>query len=130
MTMGLRRTLMFGTALVCLSVGIAQAGERATIPAHPALDGTLVSYTPAEQVAGLMTIAGSDTMQPIVVRIAQEFRRWHPEAKIIVQGESMGIGARSLLDSLVDGIAGMRQGDGEDQGHLGSRYIKVLALSR
>ena len=129
MAVCLKRTLILGTAIVWfLCTGAPVTAENAmTSYVHPVADSGLIVYAPVQTVSGLMTIAGSDTMQPIMAKLAQEFRRWHPDAKIVVQGDP---GPRSLIDSLVDGYAMMRQGDGEDQGHLGSRHIKLLALSR
>ncbi|MDF2460528.1 MAG: putative Phosphate transporter, periplasmic phosphate-binding protein, partial [Nitrospira sp.] len=54
--------------------------------ATASVQSELESYTAQSSVQGRMTIAGSDTMQPVLSKLAMDFRRRHPEMKIAVQG--------------------------------------------
>ncbi len=120
-------------ALVLLtSHGKAAAEHAVANHAKHLIVSPLVAYKPESQVSGRLTIAGSDTMQPILTRLALEFRRWHPEAKIAVQGsrnhqESSEL---PLMESFLDGFANSRRGDGKTSGHFGSNDVRLLAVSR
>jgi phosphate transport system substrate-binding protein len=100
--------------------------------ARPVTDPGLASYIPSTTANGWLTIAGSDTMQPILAKLAVEFRRWHPDIKIAVQS-SRNHGETSplpLIEPLLDGYANSRRGDGKTSGHLGSNQVQLLASSR
>jgi phosphate transport system substrate-binding protein len=100
--------------------------------ARPITDPRLAGYSPSTPASGALTIAGSDTMQPILAKLAIEFRRWHPEVKIAVQG-SRNHGESSLtplIEPLLDGHANSRRGDGKTSGHFGSNQVQLLASSR
>lgn len=86
------------------------------------------SYARRVSVSGHMTIAGSDTMQPVLVKLALEFQRRHPDVKIAVQGSrDSKLGPE---ETFLTGLAAMRRGDGNPSGHLGSYDVQLLALSR
>jgi phosphate transport system substrate-binding protein len=117
-----------GIVLVaCLTLGFAFGIRAAPNHASAQLPGEieLPAYIPAETVAGAVTIAGSDSMRPILTKLALEFRRWHPRAKIAIQGEE-----GDLLQRFLSGISFARRGDGDTDGHLGSQLVRVLAVSR
>lgn len=86
------------------------------------------SYVAQTQVSGRMTVAGSDTMQPVLSKIAMEFRRRHPDIKIAVQGSRDS--KLSPEDLFVTGLSAMRRGDGDPSGHMGSYDVQLLASSR
>ena len=121
-------------ALVAALIAPGSAGAEHPDPDHlkPQVDSSLVSYAPVSTVSGHMTIAGSDTMQPILTKLALEFRRRHPDMKIAIQG-SRNHGestVQPLIDALVNGQANSRRGDGKTSGHFGSNDVQVLASSR
>ncbi|MGH7773835.1 MAG: PstS family phosphate ABC transporter substrate-binding protein [Candidatus Binatia bacterium] len=93
---------------------------------RPTVDAGLAAYVPAAEVSGSLTIAGSDTMQPLMTRLASEFRRYYPDTKIAVQGG----GSDSAMEAFLQGIAASRRGDGNYRGHLGSNRPMILASSR
>lgn len=125
-----KRSFLVHFAIIGLIVLIGLSGraaaEHAGIHAKPGLDTALPNYEPGEAQTGRLTIAGSDSMQPLMGRLASEFRRWHPEMKLSVQGG----GTESALESFLQGMAFSRRGDGNVKGHLGSNGVMLLAASR
>lgn len=49
-----------------------------------------------------ITIAGSDTMNVLTQRLAEEYMKANPGVEITVSGGGTGVGIRSLMDGLVD----------------------------
>jgi len=123
-----RRSVLVG----CLAVGMFCLGSADGGRAEPVGQGAkaqtdpgLPVYAPVEAVSGAITIAGSDSMRPILTKLAAEFRRWHPEARIAIQGEGS-----DLLQRFLSGISFARRGDGDTDGHEGSQMVRLLAVSR
>ena len=112
-----------------LAVSSVVYGEHG-FPAYSA--GTIApdtgSYARRVSVSGHMTIAGSDTMQPVLGKLALEFQRRHPDVKIAVQGSRDS--KLSPEDTFLTGLSTMRRGDGNPSGHLGAYDVQLLALSR
>jgi phosphate transport system substrate-binding protein len=75
---------------------------------------------------GRFTVAGSDTMQPLMLKLASEFHRLHPNAKIAVQGG----GSEMAMMQFLENQATIRRGDAKAQGHLISGKVALLASSR
>lgn len=86
------------------------------------------SYVAQTSVNGKLTIAGSDTMQPVLSKLAMEFRRRHPDMKIAVQGSRDS--KLTPEDVFLTGISTMRRGDGDTAGHFGAYDVHLLASSR
>ncbi|MGH7209550.1 MAG: PstS family phosphate ABC transporter substrate-binding protein, partial [Nitrospiraceae bacterium] len=86
----------------------------------------IASYRPAADVSGNIVIAGSDTMQPLMARLATEFRQWYPDTKIAVQGG----GTESALMQFLSDQATIRRGDAFYKGHQVSGSVSLLASSR
>jgi phosphate transport system substrate-binding protein len=124
------RSLFIHLAIIGLIVLLGLAGqaaaEHAGIHAKPVLDPALPGYEPGKVQESRLTIAGSDSMQPLMARLAAEFRHWHPQIKLGVQGG----GTESALESFLQGMAFSRRGDGNVKGHLGSNGVMLLAASR
>ncbi len=97
---------------------------RTTASVHSELE----SYEAQTSVQGRMTIAGSDTMQPVLSKLAMDFRRRHPEIKIAVQGSRDS--KLSPEDVFLTGLSTMRRGDGDTAGHFGAYDVQLLASSR
>jgi len=51
------------------------SAETATASAKPFLDSSIGSYQTTTPVFGRLTIAGADTMQPIMVKLASAFQQ-------------------------------------------------------
>ncbi len=116
-----------------LTLGIAaslwaghQAWAETARSARPVVDSQVASYVPRPGVSGMITVAGSDTMQPIVAKVVTAFRRWQPQIQIAVQGG----GSDASVGGFVSGIAASRRGDGNVKGHLSSNDVTILASSR
>jgi phosphate transport system substrate-binding protein len=129
-----RSTMLIAVLVVSVLVGGGwAAGEHPGLNGDkPRLSAGLISYDAERVVSGAMTIAGSDTMRPFLVKLAMEFRRYHPDIKIAVQGErNHGENTpQPLIMSLLDGFANSRRGDGKTSGHLGSNDVQLLAASQ
>lgn len=107
------------------SVGTATA-EAPLIIGRPVVDAGIPSYTVTGKVSGGIVIAGSDTMQPIIARIASSFKQWQPDVKIAVQGGGSNM---ALLGFLQDQST-IRRGDANPKGHHVSGSVALLASSR
>ena len=53
---------------------------------RPGVDPTIARYIPQVGATGSLVIAGSETMQPIMLKLASAFRLWQSRVKIAVQG--------------------------------------------
>jgi phosphate transport system substrate-binding protein len=73
-----------------------------------------------------VAVAGSETMQPVIAKIASAFRQWQPDVKIAVQGG----GTDAALMGFLQDQATIRRGDANPKGHLVSGSIALLASSR
>jgi len=92
-----------------------------------AVDSALPFYAGEQKVSGHLTISGSETMQPLMLRLASEFRRHQPEVKVGLEGG----GSDAAIDRFVQGIALVRTGEGgNESGHDGARQAVFLASSR
>lgn len=94
---------------------------------RPVVEADIASYAPGAGISGAIVIAGSDTMQPLVARLASEFRRWQPDVKIAVQGG----GTDAALLQFIGDQATIRRGDANPRGgHQVSGSVAILASSR
>ncbi|MBM4120455.1 MAG: PstS family phosphate ABC transporter substrate-binding protein [Nitrospira sp.] len=117
---------IFTVGLLALT-GLVATGRAADPPApRPVVDEAIPAYAAKGSVTGAVAIAGSDTMQPIVAKLASAFRQWQPNVKVAVQGG----GSDAALGAFLQGLAGSRRGDGNVRGHLSSNDVALLASSR
>lgn len=65
----------------------------------PSVDHNVTAYKVLRMVAGPLKLAGSDTMQPLLIRLAKEFRRYHGNALITVEGGGSSAAIKEFLDS-------------------------------
>ena len=115
------------TALVFFLSMPAQAEHGLTM-AGLSVQPEIENYAAKNAVTGRISVAGSDTMQPVLAKLAIEFRRRHPEIKIAVQGTKDS--RLSPEDVFLSGLSTMRRGDGDTAGHFGSYDVQLLASSR
>lgn len=119
-----------GGILGCLMLafsGTAAAAEPALQQAKPVVDSAISSYVAKAGVTGAIAISGSETMQPIVAKLALAFREWQPNVKIAVQGG----GTVSELTQFLQNQSTLRRGDGSPKGgHQVSGAVALLAASR
>jgi phosphate transport system substrate-binding protein len=119
--------LIVGLTVVTLSVQSYGEHEKAQY-VGAFVDPGVSSYAAKNTISGRMTIAGSDTMQPVLSKLAMEFRRRHPDMKIAVQGSRDS--KLTPEQVFVNGISTMRRGDGDTSGHFGAYDVQILASSR
>jgi phosphate transport system substrate-binding protein len=92
------------------------------------------SYISTEGVQGRFTIAGSNTMYPLMTRLSAEFRRYYPDVHIAIEGQgSKSVAAeddRRPFWEMIQNKSTYRRGDGSDDGHQVSMQVQVMASSR
>ena len=117
---------------VGLSVLTVLAGPERSLAQQPmdpirlVVDSSIPTYTALPNISGSIAIAGSDTMQPIVAKVAAAFRLWQPNIKIAVQGG----GSDAAMDQFLQNQPTIRRGDANPKGHLISGHVGLLASSR
>lgn len=118
------RTFVFllgGFVLACL------VGTAAAEPAGPTkVDDGIASYLAPPNLSGNTVISGSDTMQPLMLKLAAAFRQMHRDAKVGIQGG----GTEKALMQFLSSQAQIRRGDGFYSGHQISAHVSLLASSR
>lgn len=100
--------------------------ERALVPGLPAIDSSIGSYAVEPGVSGSFAIAGSDTLQPIMIKLATAFKDWQPDVKTVVQGG----GSDAAVTGFISNQATIRRGDAQQKGHIVSGHVPLLASSR
>lgn len=113
----LRVLLVFPLLIVCASL---HAADRPDVPPRVA------AYVPVGGLSGHLAIAGSETMQPLLIRLGAEFRLRYPSVKIAVEGGGTG----TVITDFLETSAQMRRGDGNVLGHEGGNRVFIMASSR
>jgi phosphate transport system substrate-binding protein len=118
--------LMTSTAFAAISlmglVGVA-AAEQAGLAK---VDAGIASYAAPPNLSGNMVIAGSDTMQPLMLKLASAFQQIHKDTKIGV----LGGGTERALMQFISDQSQIRRGDGYFNGPQTSGHVSMLAASR
>ena len=114
--------------MTTLLVGLAHtsSAETSTFNAKLAENASISSYTAQPNLSGSMVIAGSDTMQPLMLKLATAFKEWQPTVKTAVQGGGSEVALRQFKENQ----ATIRRGDAKNTGHLVSGNVSLLASSR
>jgi len=101
--------------------------EQANALAQSNSDSNFEQYQPAPGIGGRITIAGSDTMQPLMVKLAASFTAFQPKAKFGVEGTGSSQAIREFILSL----SLQRRGDkARGKGTDGTSSTSLLASSR
>ena len=96
---------------------------------RPSVDPTIARYVPQVGATGSLVIAGSETMQPIMLKLASAFRLWQSGVKVAVQGG----GTDAAVHGFLENQSTLRRGDGGDGnllGHEGTNRVFIMASSR
>ena len=88
--------------------------------------GESSSYQPSNGLSGKVTIAGSDTMRPLVMRLAGEFGRLHPDVRFTLEGG----GSSAAIREFVMDLSQQRRADKARSGHGGAGRVSLIASSR
>jgi|CXWL01.1.fsa_nt_gi phosphate transport system substrate-binding protein len=114
--------------LVCVTLGSGNAAaEQANVISQLPGDSGSEQYQPAPGIGGRVTIAGSDTMQPLMAKLAASFMAFQPKAKFGVEG----LGSSESIREFMLGLSLQRRGDKAiGRGTEGTSSSSLLASSR
>ena len=124
-----RNRVMFimGTLLAAvMAAPVAQADSPSMSAVRPVVHPDLVSYESQADLSGQLIIAGSETMQPILAKLAAGFTRQHPQMNITIEA----LGSTEGIREFALGISLQRRGDKSRDGHDGGGAANLLASSR
>lgn len=114
--------------LVAFSAGHA-AAEHAGLSGGggPNVDPAIEPYVNHNGLQGKLSIAGSDTMRPLISKLAAQFSSLHPGAQVAVEGT----GSSAAIREFLLGLSYQRRGDKvQSKGTAGSNTVELLASSR
>ena len=93
----------------------------------PSVDPAIEPYVNHNGLQGKLSIAGSDTMRPLISKLAAQFSSLHPGAQIAVEGT----GSSTAIREFLLGLSYQRRGDKvQSKGTAGSNTVELLASSR
>ncbi|MBL8071660.1 MAG: PstS family phosphate ABC transporter substrate-binding protein [Nitrospira sp.] len=93
----------------------------------PTVDPAIEPYTNHNGLQGKLSIAGSDTMRPLISKLSAQFLSLHPGAQIAVEGT----GSSAAIREFLLGLSYQRRGDKvQSRGTAGSNAVELLASSR
>lgn len=123
-----RGLLAAGGSILAATLLLAGAvfAEHPGIPQAKPVDQQVDPYAPAENLAGRLTIAGSNTMQPLLTKLANDFTRVHPGVRFVIENVSSGEAIREFIHGY---SFQLRPGKAK-RGHHGSTELNILASSR
>jgi phosphate transport system substrate-binding protein len=112
-----------------IAVGLAwfgKAGDAIALqPEGAVVDTGIASYTPTAPMSGNLTVAGSDTMQPLMTKLAFEFTKLYPDVRLAIEGG----GSAEAIREFVLGYSRQRRGEKSRGGHEGAAKAEILASS-
>jgi len=111
---------------ISLLLGLILGQTAARAEGNSAGAGLPLPYRAASDLSGEVTVAGSDTMRPLVMRLAGEFSRLHPNVRFTVEGG----GSSTAIREFVMGLSQQRRADKARSGHEGAGRVSLVASSR
>ncbi len=130
MTRTTKMTILGGLAgcLGMLGLFTDSSAEQSGVSIRPVVDTAIGPYMGKTGASGAVVIAGSDTIQPIMIKIASAFKKWQPDVKIAVQGG----GTDAALMQFLQNQSIIRRGDASVKPgfHQVSGHVALLAASR
>ena len=119
---------MAASFLLLVLAGVS-AAESQGPGLRPSVDPGIARYVPRAGTTGSLVIAGSETMQPIMLKLVSAFRLLQPEVKIAVQGG----GTDAAVQGFLENQSTIRRGDGGGGnllGQEGTNRVFIMASSR
>ncbi|HEY3477000.1 MAG TPA: PstS family phosphate ABC transporter substrate-binding protein [Anaerolineales bacterium] len=135
----MRYRFMVYSLSVCVLIHgllLADEGWGQSTSADTARITTLQAYAVVKGIEGRFTVAGSNTMYPLMTRLVAEFKRYYPNVQIGVEGQGSksvapeGTTGQGPFWEMVQNKSVYRRGDGSDDGHHVSMQVHVMASSR
>lgn len=118
--------LVFALTSWCLGDERA-AAEQVNALAQAGNDSITEQYQPAPGISGRVTIVGSDTMQPLMAKLAAAFKSFQPNTKFGVEGH----GSSEAIREFMLGLSLQHRGDKSGgKGTQGASSSDLLASSR
>lgn len=118
--------LAFALASWCVWEREATA-EQANALAQSTGESISEQYQPTQIISGRVTIAGSDTMQPLMAKLAASFMSFQPKTKFGVEG----LGSSDAIREFMLDLSFQRRGDKAiGRGTEGTSSTSLLASSR
>lgn len=114
------------SAVGLLATGLGQAEPLPPVNPRPVVAQAIESYEVQPNLTGTVTIAGSETMKPMMTKLAAEFMRLHPKVNFTVEGT----GSSAAIRQFAMGLSQQRRGDKAREGHGGGGATQLLAASR
>ena len=103
------------------------AAEQVNALVQSGSDPITEQYQPAQGISGRVTIVGSDTMQPLMAKLAAAFRSFQPNTKFGVEGQ----GSSEAIREFMLGLSLQHRGDKSGgKGTQGASSSDLLASSR
>lgn len=84
-----------------------------------------VSMLPFAAFAGTLTVKGSDTMVVMTQKLAEEFMKKNPAAKLQVTGGGSGTGIAALINGTTDIATASRPMKDEEKGKLKAQPVEI-----
>jgi len=112
--------------LLVMGLAAGANAEFAGVGDKPVPESGLPAYTPVASLTGNMVVAGSSTMQPLLLQLVTRFRQLYPDAKVAIQAQ----GTEKGLAQFLSNQAAIRRGDGFYSGQHVSGSVAILASSR
>ena len=115
-----------GFAMAAFTLPVISTWAESPYSTRPVVDPAIASYQPTPGLIGSIVVAGSDSMQPVILKAASAFKLLQPGIKIAVQGG----GSDAALDQFLQNQSTIRRGDANPKGHQVSGHVDLLASSR
>lgn len=114
------------SAFLCLILAGLTFGQPANTQAETTGSSAAIPYQASNGLSGKVTVAGSDTMRPLVMRLAAEFGRLHPDVRFTIEGG----GSSAAIREFVMDLSQQRRADKARSGHAGGGRVSLIASSR
>lgn len=103
------------------------AAEQNGADDMPRVELGIASYRANNDLSGrILTIAGSTTMHPLLIKLANDFTRHHTGIRFVIEN----VGSGEAIKEFIHGYSLQRRPGKAKKGHNGSTELNILASSR